>query len=42
MLASFVNGRSKISGFLEGEDCLATIEVFEKWELIYLSLKVYL
>ena len=30
MLASLADGRSKISGFLEGEDCLATIEVFRK------------
>ena len=30
MLASLANGNSEISGFLEGEDCLATIEVFKK------------
>ena len=30
MLASLADGKSEISGFLEGEDCLATIEVFEK------------
>ena len=30
MLASLADGRSKIAGFLEGEDCLATIEVFRK------------
>ncbi len=30
MLASLADGRSEISGFLEGEDCLATIEVFQK------------
>ena len=29
MLASLANGNSEISGFLEGEDCLATIEVFK-------------
>ena len=29
MLASLAEGKSKISGFLEGEDCLATIEVFQ-------------
>ena len=30
MLASLAEGKSEISGFLEGEDCLATIEVFKK------------
>ena len=30
MLASLAEGKSQISGFLEGEDCLATIEVFQK------------
>ena len=30
MLASLAEGKSDISGFLEGEDCLATIEVFQK------------
>ena len=30
MLASLASGKSEISGFLEGEDCLATIEVFQK------------
>ena len=30
MLASLADGKSEISGFLEGEDCLATIEVFQK------------
>mgnify|MGYP001141129121 FL=1 len=30
MLASLADGKSEISGFLEGEDCLATIEVFKK------------
>ena len=30
MLASLAEGKSKISGFLEGEDCLATIEAFKK------------
>ena len=30
MLASLAEGKSEISGFLEGEDCLATIEVFQK------------
>ena len=30
MLASLASGKSEISGFLEGEDCLATIEVFKK------------
>ena len=30
MLAALANGRSEISGLLEGEDCLATIEVFRK------------
>mgnify|MGYP000284108009 CR=1 FL=1 len=30
MLASLADGNSEISGFLEGEDCLATIEVFQK------------
>jgi len=29
MLASLADGKSEISGFLEGEDCLATIEVFQ-------------
>ena len=29
MLASLASGKSKISGFLEGDDCLATIEVFQ-------------
>ncbi|HJM15110.1 MAG TPA: 3-phosphoshikimate 1-carboxyvinyltransferase, partial [SAR86 cluster bacterium] len=28
MLASLADGKSEISGFLDGEDCLATIEVF--------------
>ena len=28
ILASLAEGTSKISGLLEGEDCLATIEVF--------------
>jgi len=30
LLASLADGNSEISGFLEGEDCLATIEVFQK------------
>ena len=30
MLASLAEGKSEISGLLEGEDCLATIEVFKK------------
>ena len=30
MLASLAEGKSEISGFLEGEDCLTTIEVFKK------------
>ena len=30
MLASLAEGKSKISGLLEGEDCLATVEVFKK------------
>ena len=30
MLASLAEGNSEISGLLEGEDCLATIEVFKK------------
>jgi len=30
MLASLADGKSEISGFLDGEDCLATIEVFKK------------
>jgi len=30
MLASLAEGRSEISGLLEGEDCLATVEVFRK------------
>ena len=30
ILASLAEGESKISGLLEGEDCLATIEVFKK------------
>ena len=30
MLASLAEGKSQISGILEGEDCLATIEVFQK------------
>ena len=30
MLASLSEGRCEISGLLEGEDCLATIEVFRK------------
>jgi 3-phosphoshikimate 1-carboxyvinyltransferase len=30
ILASLADGKSEISGFLEGEDCLATIEVFKK------------
>ena len=30
MLASLADGKSEISGFLEGEDCLATIEVFQR------------
>ena len=30
LLASLADGNSEISGFLEGEDCLATIEVFKK------------
>ena len=30
MLASLADGKSEISGFLEGEDCLATIQVFQK------------
>ena len=30
MLASLAEGKSEISGFLEGEDCLATIQVFKK------------
>ena len=30
MLASLAEGKSLISGLLEGEDCLATIEVFQK------------
>jgi len=30
MLASLAEGKSEISGFLEGEDCLATVEVFQK------------
>ncbi len=34
MLASLADGKSEISGFLEGEDCLATIEVFQKMGVI--------
>ncbi len=30
MLASLADGKSEIFGFLEGEDCLATIKVFQK------------
>ena len=30
MLASLADGRSEISGVLEGEDCFATIDVFQK------------
>ena len=30
MLASIADGISEISGFLEGQDCLATIEIFQK------------
>jgi len=30
MLASLADGKSEISGFLEGQDCLATIEIFQK------------
>ena len=30
ILASIAEGRSRIDGLLEGEDCLATIEVFKK------------
>ena len=30
MIASLADGKSEISGFLEGEDCLATIKVFQK------------
>ena len=30
MLASLAEGNSEISGLLEGEDCLTTIEVFKK------------
>ena len=30
MLASLAEGKSKISGLLEGEDCLSTVEVFKK------------
>ena len=30
MLASLAEGKSEISGLLEGEDCLATVEVFKK------------
>ena len=30
ILASLAEGRSRIDGLLEGEDCLATIEVFKK------------
>ena len=30
MLASIAKGRSHISGFLEGEDCLATLNAFEQ------------
>ena len=30
MLASLADGKSEISGFLEGEDCLATIKAFQK------------
>ena len=30
ILASLAEGESTISGLLEGEDCLATIEVFKK------------
>ena len=30
MLASLSEGRCQISGLLEGEDCLATIDVFRK------------
>ena len=30
MIASLADGKSEISGFLEGEDCLATIQVFQK------------
>ena len=30
ILSSLAEGTSKISGMLEGEDCLATIEVFRK------------
>ena len=30
MLASLSEGRCEITGLLEGEDCLATIEVFRK------------
>ena len=36
MLASLADGKSEISGFLEGEDCLATIEVFQKDKQIQL------
>ena len=35
ILSSLAEGTSKISGLLEGEDCLATIEVFAIWELIF-------
>ena len=34
MLASLADGKSEISGLLEGEDCLATIEVFQKMGVI--------
>ena len=30
MLASIAHGRSHISGFLEGEDCLATLNAFQQ------------
>jgi len=30
LIASLADGKSEISGFLEGEDCLATIEVFKE------------
>ena len=33
ILSSLAEGTSKISGLLEGKDCLATIEVFAIWEL---------
>ena len=33
ILSSLAEGTSKISGLLEGEDCLATIEVFRNIEL---------